>query len=247
VTQENSAEFYDNFNAAQAQTGINERIIGLYLRILKLGFKPDSVNLELGCGPGKLTYLLSKKLKTGALEATDISPGSVEIARSHIKHPNISFHVSDALEYKPEHSAFDNIFLFDVLEHIPEHKHPVLFKNISQWMHETSRLLINIPNPNYIHYAQSHRPESLQEIDQAIFLNTLSGAIYNAGLEIIFFETYSIWAEYDYQFLAVKKNTGFSEKLLTEKRNLFQKVGMRVLREYRKLRYRYPATGQNKF
>ncbi len=234
-----SASYYDEFNANSAKSRINERIVGLYKRVLKNGLPPDSVNLEIGCGPGKLTFLLSRNLGDGILEATDISPKSIEIAQTKVNNPNVHFKVSDALDYKPINSYFDNIFLFDVIEHIPEDRHPVLFKRIATWMTGESDLLINIPNPNYIKFARKYRPESLQEIDQAITLDKLSKAIFDAGLEIYFFETYSIWAENDYQFLIAKKQETFSEVLLANQRNIFQKANARICREIRKIRYRY--------
>jgi cyclopropane fatty-acyl-phospholipid synthase-like methyltransferase len=235
----NSANFYDEFNAESAKSPINDRIIGLYKKILAHGLAPDSVNLELGCGPGKLTYLLSKKIKDGIIEATDISPRSVEIAQSKVKNPNVHFNVCDVLDYKPINPSFDNIFLFDVIEHIPENNHPDLFSRIDKWMTNDSSLLINIPNPNYILFARKYRPESLQEIDQAITLDNLSKSILDAGLEISFFETYSIWSEDDYQFMIIKKQKPYIEKLLSNQRNIFQKASARIIREYRKLRYRY--------
>lgn len=234
-----SAKFYDEFNAKSAKSPINERIFGLYKRILKHGLATDSVNLEIGCGPGKLTYLLSKKIKEGVIEATDISPQSIEIAKTKINNPNVRFRVSDALEFTPVNESFDNIFLFDVIEHIPEDRHPDLFRNIGKWMRDDSSLLINIPNPNYILFARKYRPESLQEIDQPITLDKLSNAIYHAGLEISFFETYSIWAENDYQFIIIKKRKLYTEELLSNKRNIFQKVIVRLVREFRNLKYRY--------
>lgn len=234
-----SANYYDEFNAEMAKPPINDRIFGLYKRILNHGLAPDSINLELGCGPGKLTYLLSGKIKDGIIEATDISPKSVEIAQSKVKNPNVHFKVSDVLDYKPINPSFDNIFLFDVIEHIPENKHPDLFRKIEKWMKDDSSLLINIPNPNYILFARKYRPESLQEIDQAITLDNLSKAVLGAGLEITFFETYSIWSEDDYQFMVIGKQKPYIEKLLSNQRNIFQKASARIIREYRKLRYRY--------
>lgn len=234
-----SASYYDEFNAESAKSPINERIIGLYKRILKTGFNPDSINLEIGCGPGKLTWLLSRKLKGGLIEATDISPRSIEIASSKIKQSNVTFTTSDALEYIAKNAPFNNILLFDVLEHIPKNLHPALFQKIEKWMKDDSSLLINIPNPSYILFAQKHRSESLQEIDQPLFLNELSKAIYEANLEIRFMETYNIWAEDDYLFMVVRKQKPLTEKLIANQRNIFQKITNRIAREYYKMKYRY--------
>lgn len=238
--QTNSAEYYDSFNIEQVKKGINERIYSLYNRVLSLGFNSDSNILEIGCGPGKLTWLLAKKLKNGSIESTDISPKSVEFARSQIKHQNVTFTPSDALAYEAEGKNYDLILVFDVLEHIPEEQHTALFKKFAKWMNEDTSLLINIPNPNYILYARKHNPESLQEIDQPLILNKLSAAFLEAGLEIENFETYSIWAESDYQFMTVRKQKPFEEKMLHRSRSFKQKLKDRLIREWVKLRYRYP-------
>jgi 2-polyprenyl-3-methyl-5-hydroxy-6-metoxy-1,4-benzoquinol methylase len=235
----NTAKFYDNFNTESARSPINERIIYLYSRILKLGISSDSECLEIGCGPGKLTFLLSVKIKEGSIEAFDISPKSIELARKKVSHPKVNFSVSNILEYVPRSKTFDMIFLFDVLEHIPEENHPEIFTKIASWMKDQSLLLVNIPNPNYILFARKFRPESLQEIDQAITLDKLSNAVYAAGLEINSFETYSIWAENDYQFMQIKKRVPYMETLLSSQRTIFQKAMVRIKREWWKLRYPY--------
>lgn len=236
------ASYYDNFNTIASKSRINERIIGLYKRIMKFGFHPGSASLEIGCGPGKLTYLLSKKLKNGTLESTDLSENSVALARKNVSHPNISFQVSDALDLVPSRENYDNLFLFDVLEHIPLEQHSELFRRISNWMHPGSVLMINIPNPDYIRFAEKVRPESLQIIDQPLDLDMLAKHIYAAGLRIDYFETYSIWAENDYQFLIVKVQTPFQEVMLHTKRTLVQKAKARLLREYHAIRFRLPAS-----
>ena len=178
-------------------------------------------------------------MKDGVIEATDISPKSIEIAQSKVTNPNVHFKVSDILDYEPINPSFDHIFLFDVIEHIPEDKHPELFRKIEKWMTDDSTLFINIPNPNYILFARKYRPESLQEIDQTITIDILSKNILDAGLEISIFETYSIWAKNDYQFIVIKKQKPYIENLLSNQMNIFQKAIARINREYWKLRYRY--------
>ncbi|MBI3137627.1 MAG: class I SAM-dependent methyltransferase [Sphingobacteriales bacterium] len=238
-----SAAFYDNFIKEQAVSGINDRIYGLYRRLLNEGLHNRSSVLEIGCGIGALTYLLAGKIKKGNIEATDLSPASVAFAQKYLDQSNLVFYAGDILALNPRAASFDYILLFDVLEHIPLEKHPVLFQRISQWMNEDSQLLINLPNPGYILYDQQHNPAALQELDQPVFTEILLPRLAAAGLELRCFETWSVWAENDYQFLLLRKKTAFTEQLLAEKRNLLQKIKLRLFREWRKIRYPYPPKG----
>ena len=55
-----AANFYDEFLASQIRSGINDRIYHLYKKVLRLGLKTDENILEIGCGIGTLTFLLSR-------------------------------------------------------------------------------------------------------------------------------------------------------------------------------------------
>lgn len=68
-------EFYDAYVSRQQESGINDRIYGLYKRLIKSGLNKNSNVLELGCGIGAMTYLLSRMVKTGIVEAVDTQRG----------------------------------------------------------------------------------------------------------------------------------------------------------------------------
>ena len=95
-----SSAYYDSFISYQIKSGINDRIFGLYKRLCRLGISPDATVLEIGCGIGSLTYLLSQKIKKGKIEAIDISPMSIEFAIKHQKRKNVSFKASDILDFR---------------------------------------------------------------------------------------------------------------------------------------------------
>jgi len=235
-----SAEFYDDFISYQINSGINDRIYQLYKRLCRLGISSDTNILEIGCGIGTLTYLLSCKIKRGRIEAVDISKKSIEFAQSNLNRPNILFFAADILEFKPGFSGFDFLLLFDVIEHIPEEDHITLFRKISGWMNPETTLLINIPNPNYILFDRQFNPQSLQEIDQPVFIDLLTNNLVKAGLQLEYFETYSVWVKQDYQFLIIKKEKAFIEQSLQAGRNVFQKIKIRLGRYFRKLIYQFP-------
>lgn len=235
-----SIEFYDNFISYQINSGINDRIHSLYKRFCRNGIKRNLNILEIGCGIGVLTYLLTRKLKNFKIEAIDISPQSIEYAKKHLSKENILFTSGDILEYEPHNPLFDRVLMFDVLEHIPIDKHLILFKKICCWMSNDCELLINIPNPYYILYDQKNNPQVLQEIDQPLFVEDLVSTISNASLDIISFETHSIWARNDYLFLNVRKRQEFKEQLLSTDRNIVEKVRFRINRKWRRIKYQYP-------
>jgi len=236
-----SSEFYDNFVNYQLEAGINDRIYQLYKRLCKLGLSSNDKILEIGCGIGSFTYLLSLKIKKGQIEAVDFSEKSIEFAKANLTKPNILFSSANILDYEPTYFNFDKILLFDVLEHIPEEKHLELFTKISTWMNSEAVILINIPNPNYILYDRKYNPKALQEIDQPILIHTLTQTLAKASLELEYFETYSVWVKNDYQFLEIKKKTEFKEQLLSSERNLIEKIKVRLKRDLRKIIYNYPT------
>lgn len=235
-----SAEFYDNFIKSQVESGINDRIYGLYRRLCKMGLHTSSTVLEIGCGIGTLTCLLIRKVKKGRIEATDLSPKSIEYAKKYLAQPHLFLYAGDILQLEPQQKAFDYVLLFDVIEHIPADKHAALFTKVSHWMRDDSCLLINIPNPGYILFDQKNNPAVLQETDQPIFPDHLVTVLGKAGLDIVQFETYSVWVKDDYQFITVQKRKDFREQLLSDKRNFFQKTFVWLERRWRKLIYPYP-------
>ena len=91
MDNKNVEEYYDDFIKYQVKAGINDRIHQLFNRLLHLGLNADSNILELGSGIGVLSFLLSKKVKSGKIEAVDLSSKSIEFSRHKIKNKNISF------------------------------------------------------------------------------------------------------------------------------------------------------------
>ena len=236
-----AANFYDEFLASQIRSGINDRIYNLYRKVLRLGLKTDENILEIGCGIGTLTFLISRKVKKGVVEAFDPSPKSIEFARQKIRQSNVHFFVGDAVDYRPQHSwSFDKILLFDVLEHIPEEKHSAVFELCDTYLQPDGLLLINLPNPDYILFDRIHQPEILQQLDQPIFLRSLFPKLEEANFELLSFEKHSVWVKNDYHFLMLRKKREFTEEYLNRSRTFFQKLTHRLQREVRKLKYRFP-------
>ena len=232
------ADFYDEFSKKQVKTGANERLISLYKRLNTLGLKSDSKILELGCGVGIFTKLLANNRSQGLIEVVDLSHKSIAIAEKELKHKkNIHFQVADVVAYQPKNSDFDFITLMDVIEHIPLEQHDALFKNLAQICTDKTRIAINIPNPQYIAYTRVNNPESLQVIDQEVYLSPLLQHFEKHNLELVLFEKYGIWEVEDYHFMIVRKKRAFELKHLADQRTVSEKVLKKVSTKIDAIKY----------
>lgn len=235
--KEKIADFYDQFAERQLKTGANARLLSLFERLLDLGLQPNSTVLELGCGVGLFTQLLAKKIKSGNIEAVDLSDESIAIGKKHLQRPNIRFCVGDVVQYQPITKNFDFITLLDVIEHIPLEEHGKLFHNLAPYFSEKTRLLINIPNPDYIAYLKIHQPESLQIIDQSVHLLPLLQHFDNENLEIEYFEKYGIWEVEDYHVMVVRKKRPFTLLHLSDLQSISEKIKNKFTKTVKRLRY----------
>lgn len=201
------AKFYDHYTLHQVKTGVNLRHLNLFNALVKAGLKKNHRVLEVGCGVGTLTGLLSRFLRRGKLVAADISSESIEVAKRNIKDSKrIDFIVTDMSDFAYP-SEFDFIILPDVLEHIPLPEHERLFNTLSFYMHEDSLLIINIPHPKIIEYYQLRYPEKLQVVDQALSADDLMRNAYTNDLILVSYESYTVFhKEPDYVLIKFRKN-----------------------------------------
>ncbi|RJP62914.1 MAG: class I SAM-dependent methyltransferase [Ignavibacteriales bacterium] len=239
MSKNNVADFYDGFVENQKKIGVNDRIYGLYKRLLKLGLKSNSNVLELGCGIGTNTFLISKKVSSGKIECVDISPESIKFLKEKLNRPNTSYVVHDIVNYSPTLENIDFITLFDVIEHIPIERHSELFENISKIMTPKTKLVINIPNPSYIEYLAEHKPKLLQVIDQPVHLAGIIENISRCGLELKFFETYNLWTLDDYQFMVITKQKKYEEVRLENQLSFWNKFKAKLQRAWFKTVHHY--------
>jgi trans-aconitate 2-methyltransferase len=200
------AEYYDRYAARQTRVGINLRHRSIQRWLEEFGLVPGMEVLEIGCGIGIQTQLIARRLGgTGALVAIDVSPRSVDIARSRLGgRPNVQVITGDAVDLSLER-VFDVVVMPDVIEHIPVEHHRRLFANVRRWLKDDGWALIHMPNPFFLDWCHRNRPDLLQEIDQPIFTEMLMGNIVPNDLYIYYLNTYSIWVpEGDYQVIVLK-------------------------------------------
>jgi SAM-dependent methyltransferase len=230
-------KYYDDYITEQYKIGVNDRIFILYEKLISFGLSNESDVVELGCGIGAVTHLIRKTVSVGQIESVDISGESIEFAKGKIKNSNVQFYEADITEYSPKIKTADFVTLFDVIEHIPIKLHEKLFLNAAKMLKEDGWLLVNIPSATSVEWDQIHAPEALQIIDQPIPMDLVVKNCLNAGLEIIKFESYSIWVENDYNFFLIRKKKDFKNEPL--QLNTIQKAKRKAWRIKFKSLFKY--------
>lgn len=205
------SDFYNNFSEFQKTIAYNERHFLMLDNLIGLGLASDSNVLELGCGIGIVSSLILRVVKTGRLTAIDISPRSIEIARERNRDKNASFIVGDIVEYEPAVAAYDFVTLFDVLEHVPVDSHANLFARVSSCMRQNAKLVVNIPNPEYLRYIHATHPERLQIIDQPLSIGALVSDTERHGFALRSLRTYDLWCRNESVFAWFEKAAPFAE------------------------------------
>jgi hypothetical protein len=82
--------FYDEFVDRQTRVGVNRRHRAIVDWLLRFGMKPDDSVLELGCGVGTVTELVSKELGGGRAASRPRSSGSPRTRTSACSPPTWS-------------------------------------------------------------------------------------------------------------------------------------------------------------
>jgi ubiquinone/menaquinone biosynthesis C-methylase UbiE len=223
-------EFYDDYVTEQANTGINDRIYGVYERMRALGLSNQSSVLELGCGIGMMTSLLKRTVNQGKIHAIDISAASIDYGKAKFGGVNITFSTQDITAFETPLNTPDFITLIDVLEHIPLEKHADLFNRISKKMGVHSLFVINLPNPDYIAHDIALEADTLQVIDQPVPFASLIQQLDDAGLELMTYQKYGLWHHDEYQWFVLRTKRPFNEVRIDDSLTLMEKIKRKIKR-----------------
>jgi len=200
-------DFYNEYSVGLNSTGYNHRHHSILKWLIKFGIQPHYNVLEIGCGPGHSTLNFTSFIKSGKIVGVDISAENIKIAKElHKNNSNVEFIVSDMSDFSHE-LKFDVICLPDVLEHILIEQHHSLFKTLRNVLKDTGKIIIHIPDPEYLEYAHIHEKGELQIVDQPIHTYIISSSLKNTGLRITYLESYSLATKnYDYQIIRLEPN-----------------------------------------
>lgn len=89
--------------------------------------------LDLACGDGHFTNILSSKFNSARITGVDISPDELSVAREKHGSPNVSFELQDATQLSFKENAFDAVFC---------HLAVMLINPVEKLLSEVHRVLV---------------------------------------------------------------------------------------------------------
>ena len=116
----NAAQGYDS-NAL-----LQHSVAKSLLERFSLQYTPQRI-LELGCGTGFLTAMLSDKFPESQIDALDLSAQMVSAAQKRVESSRVKWHVINAMEYRAAEQ-------YDL----------IISSSAMQWMNPISRLIANL-------------------------------------------------------------------------------------------------------
>ena len=111
----------------------------------------NDVVLDIGCGDGKLTSLISGKVKKVIgidNQQFPLDMAEVIIDGQGIK--NVEFENKDGVNFDYKDESFDKVVCFDMIEHIPEEQTNKLVKNIARVLKKDGWVCITTPNRKFL-------------------------------------------------------------------------------------------------
>jgi trans-aconitate 2-methyltransferase len=139
--------------------------------------------IDIGCGPGNSTELLTARFPDARIAGMDTSPGMIAKARERL--PGLDFEVADIQTWAPREPC-DLIFANAVLQWIPGHE--ALLRRLASFLTRGGCLAVQMPNNMN---EPSHRLME-QVAGDAAFAGKLSAAS-AARSQIGSFEEYYAW------------------------------------------------------
>ncbi len=126
--------FYDSISSEYTESirrcvPFYEEMLKSLFQYLKPEFNPKTI-LELGCGTGNLTQIISRKFPDAKITAVDISEECLKECKSRISSSNIEYIKSDFKELELPNNSFDLVLSSISIHHLIDSEKEVLFRKI---------------------------------------------------------------------------------------------------------------------
>lgn len=158
--------------------------------------KPKRV-LEIGCGIGATSWRMAKAWPQAEVIGADVSPRSIEVARTCFKLPNLSY-FEGFIEPGVIAGKFDLIVLMDVYEHIAVQDRPVLHQTIRELLSDDSRVFVSVPTPSHLEFLRKHHPLEIQPVDEDVGPLEAHAIAQDTQSELLSYRQVGIWRYGDY-------------------------------------------------
>jgi 2-polyprenyl-3-methyl-5-hydroxy-6-metoxy-1,4-benzoquinol methylase len=126
--------------------------------------------LDVACGVGYGSKILSDRSPAAEIRAADISEGAIAYAREHYQTPKVQFDVGDALELDWPAGHFDVAVSFETIEHLPDAPH--FLSRLRAALRPGGLLICSVPNQDRLpfdpkrfkHHVRHYRPQEMEDL-----------------------------------------------------------------------------------
>ena len=226
VSLQDVRQYYDNNTADKLRDFVegNARIERAWSTIERWAPKNPKNILEIGCGIGHVTARLGERWPEANVTGLDVSPRSLEIARTLFCAPGLTF-VQGPLARGMFDAGFDMIVLLDVYEHIACSDRPSLHVALADLLHDGSRVILSFPTPRVLVWSRKYHPLAVQPVDEDVDLTTIQTLAQDIGRSILLYDEVDVWHEGDYAHAVLGTRAELGPPVSVEVRHdLFSKI-----------------------
>lgn len=158
--------------------------------------------LEIGCGVGHTAWRMARAWPQAEVIGSDISPISIEVAKTCFQRPNLSYR-SGPLAEAVHDGKFDLIVMTDVYEHILPADRATLHESMRRLLSADSRFILTMPTPATQMDARVNYPSGLQPVDEDISMAEIITLAKDTDTRLLYYREVGIWHYADYFHLVL--------------------------------------------
>jgi SAM-dependent methyltransferase len=166
--------------------------------------------LEIGCGIGASSWRIARLCRQAKVLGVDISPRSIEVARTCFRSDNLSFRDTE-LRNGSVSEKFDFVVMMDVYEHIAVGQRPDLHAFIAGALTASGRIFLSVPTPQHLQFLRDRHPEEIQPVDEDIDVAVLQRLSEEIDGRLLFYREVSIWHTGDYAHAVIGRDRHMAE------------------------------------
>ena len=176
--------------------------------------KPKRI-LEIGCGIGATCWRMARAWPEAEVIGADVSPTSIEVARTCFRRPNLSYRAGLVKEGVFV-GTFDLVLLMDTYEHIVLSDRPSLHAAIRSLLSDDARLIITVPTPSVLNLARETNPAELQPVDEDVTPQNIVVLAEETNTQLLYYREVGIWRYGDYAHVVVGRYQTLADVKLRE-------------------------------
>ena len=200
-------EFYDTNVAGKLEGFIegNLRVECAWETVERWARPSPARVLELGCAVGDISWRMHRLWPNAEIVGVDISPKSIELARSLFASPNVSF-INGTVVSQELTGRFDLVVMLDVYEHIAADQRGELHERLKSLLSDDGQIVLSFPTPEHLAWLRRHAPEQIQPIDEDVSPNTILTLASETDSTMMLYRKVSVWHEGDYAHAIVSRD-----------------------------------------